>query len=174
MQTETKPASLLLPVRDFTQIPATRLSALFPSSDAPRPIRYKRAFRLASASRMPGSSDSNNEAIRPRRCSRKHHRLDWHKNMERHPASHARRLRRSSTVPPVPPPHYTPPSGDSQARPLPSTYPSPPGQELTMEYPRSPTLAAPHRSARSRRGSSGPRKLRRQSLAQSAGRDHRH
>ncbi len=39
MQTDTSPAWLLLPVSDLTQMPATRESALFPTSEQPRPVR---------------------------------------------------------------------------------------------------------------------------------------
>ena len=47
--TDTRPASLLLPVRDFTQMPATSDMALLPISEAAKPIKYSRPFLRARA-----------------------------------------------------------------------------------------------------------------------------
>ncbi len=48
MHTDTKAASLLLPVRDFTQMPAARDMALSPITDTARPVRYSRPLRRSA------------------------------------------------------------------------------------------------------------------------------
>lgn len=49
MHAIARPARALLPVRDFTQMPATRLSAVSPIRDSPSPARYRRALRRSAA-----------------------------------------------------------------------------------------------------------------------------
>jgi hypothetical protein len=47
-QTDTRAASLLLPVRDITQMPAARDMALSPITDTARPVRYSRPLRRST------------------------------------------------------------------------------------------------------------------------------
>ena len=50
MSAETSPAWALEPVSDLTQIPATNVIALLPTSEAASPIRYRRPLRRSTTS----------------------------------------------------------------------------------------------------------------------------